>query len=76
MPQPKKESRQPIRMEAALSGILAVIATQRDETDGSPRRKTEVVLADAGLNHQEIGQMLGKGADAVRKVIERDRKQQ
>ncbi len=75
MPQPKKEQPQPIRMEAALSGILAVMAAEREESEGAARRKTEVVLADAGLSHQEIGQMVGKGADAVRKVIERDRKQ-
>lgn len=74
MPQTKKQQTQPIRMEAALSGILAVMAAEREESDGGTRRKTEVVLAEAGLNNQEIGQIVGKGADAVRKVIERDRR--
>lgn len=74
MPQPKKQQTEPIRMEAALSGILAVMAAEREESEGATRRKTEVVLAEAGLNNQEIGQMVGKGADAVRKVIERDRR--
>jgi hypothetical protein len=61
-------------MEAALSGILAVVAAEREEGEGATRRKIEVVLAEAGLSNQEIGQMVGKGADAVRKVIERDRR--
>jgi hypothetical protein len=74
VPQPKKQQTQPIPMEAALSGTLAVMAAEREESEGAARRKTEVVLAEAGLNNQQVGQMLGKGADAVRKVIERDRK--
>jgi hypothetical protein len=74
VPQPKKQQTEPIRMEAALSGILAVMTAEREESEGATRRKTEVVLSEAGLNNQEIGQMVGKGADAVRKVIERDRR--
>jgi hypothetical protein len=61
-------------MEAALSGILAMMTAEREETEGATRRKTEVVLAEAGQNNQEIGQLVRKGADAVSKVVERDRK--
>jgi DNA-directed RNA polymerase specialized sigma24 family protein len=60
-----------IRAEAALSGILALMAADR-EADGRPVAvKTEVVLATAGLTYEEIAAVTGKKVGAVRKSVER-----
>ena len=73
MPQPRKTP-QLLRPEAALGGILALLVDERETRNGEAARKTEVVLADAGLNSEEIATVTGKSPEAVRKAIERARK--
>ncbi len=60
---------------AALRGLLALQATERDERLGNAdARRTEVILADAGLSTGAIATLTGKKPDTVRKSIERARK--
>jgi DNA-directed RNA polymerase specialized sigma24 family protein len=56
-----------------LRAIVALLADERDRRvqDDASARKTEVLLADAGLSYQLIAQLIGKQPDAVRKAISR-----
>jgi DNA-directed RNA polymerase specialized sigma24 family protein len=56
--------------------MVALMAAERAEreSDGDPRRKTEIILADAGLQPGEIAPLVGKNEPAVRKAIQRARK--
>lgn len=70
---------EPIPLEQAMAGVLAMLAAERDDNANpsrrsEDRRKTEVILADAGLAPAQIGQILGKKANSVAKTIERARK--
>jgi DNA-directed RNA polymerase specialized sigma24 family protein len=62
--------------EQALRGLLALAAAERDERLGTagPTRRTEVLLADAGLSYGAIAGLTGKKRDSVRKTVERARK--
>jgi DNA-directed RNA polymerase specialized sigma24 family protein len=71
----KTEAPQPLRLEAAISGLLAVTVARLEHDKVSLGRKLEVLLADAGLTYEEIGAVMGKSGDAVRKVVERSRKE-
>lgn len=66
----------PISPEAAMAGILAILVDDREERtkDDRTRRKTEVMLSNAGLSVEDIVALTGKTADAVRKTIQRGRK--
>jgi len=73
---PKIES---INLEQAMVGVLAMLAADRDDRvnlgrRSEERRKTEIILAEAGLTAGQIGQVLGKKANTVSKTIERARK--
>ena len=60
----------------ALAGMLALLVAQREEqlgTEGAESRKTEVILASAGLQANEIAPLVGKNYDAVKKTIQRGR---
>lgn len=61
--------------ERALGGILAMLVAARDDPHADPadKRKTEVILADAGLTATEIAALVGKKVDAVRKTLQRAR---
>lgn len=75
MPQAKR-SPEPLPLDTSLSGILALLADdrqQRVEGDASAR-KTEVLLADAGLSAEQIAPLLGKSSGAIAKSIQRARK--
>jgi DNA-directed RNA polymerase specialized sigma24 family protein len=63
-------------IEQALCGLLAVAIAEREERlgTGGPTRRTEVVLADAGLSYGAIASLTGKKRDSVRKSVERARK--
>jgi hypothetical protein len=66
---------EPMRLEAALSGILAMLVAEREERPRDMKAgKTEVILASSGLSNDEIAMVTGKSADAIRKTIERSRK--
>jgi DNA-directed RNA polymerase specialized sigma24 family protein len=67
----KPQERDPLRLEAALSGMLALLAEERERNAGAGAAKIEVVLARAGLSNEEIAKVIGKNAEAVRKAIER-----
>lgn len=74
MPAKRTTGEEAIRLEAALSGILALLADQRERSGDDLDPPTEMVLAQAGLSNEEIGSVLGKRADSVRKAVERARK--
>ena len=66
--------------EQAMVGILALLAADREDRTASrdrvsseQARKTELVLADAGLTAAQIGRILGKKPNSVAKTISRAR---
>lgn len=74
-PKPDPEAgRAGVGQEAALAGILALLAADReDKISDLPARRTELVLADAGLSAAEIGSVLGKKSGTVARTISRAR---
>ena len=62
--------------DKALTGILAVLVADREERlNGKTKpRKSEVVLADAGLGLTEIASLTGKNYDSVKTTVRRGRK--
>jgi DNA-directed RNA polymerase specialized sigma24 family protein len=62
-------------LEAAMRGVLALMVDEREARVGNDRsaRKTELLLADAGLSIGEIASLLDKKYDAVAKTISRGR---
>jgi DNA-directed RNA polymerase specialized sigma24 family protein len=55
-----------------LIGILALLAADRNERiEDKPPRRTEIVLAEAGLTPQEIANVVGGNPEAVRSTIRR-----
>jgi DNA-directed RNA polymerase specialized sigma24 family protein len=67
----------PLELDQAkgTAGVLALLADERERrTDEKHElRRTEVVLAGAGLTPAEIASLLGKNRDAVAKAISRGR---
>jgi DNA-directed RNA polymerase specialized sigma24 family protein len=73
------ESRTPLAQDQVMVGILAMLIADREDrlaaiaAKGSnivPKR-TELVLADAGLSAQQIAGLLGKKPNSVAKAISR-----
>lgn len=64
-----------VSTEAALAGILALLADEREARieGGKGATKTEILLAGAGLAASEIAAVMGKKPDAVRKTLQRGR---
>lgn len=60
-----------------MAAVLAMLVVDREDRLGSVQngdaRKTELVLATAGLQAPEIAPLVGKNVDAVRKTIQRGR---
>jgi DNA-directed RNA polymerase specialized sigma24 family protein len=59
----------------ALAGVLALLVAEREERNngrGGPR-KTELILADAGLAIADIARVTGKSYDAVKQTLRRNR---
>ena len=58
-----------------LAALVALLADARESrlADEPDARKTEILLADAGLNPSAIAPLLGKNPEAVRKAISRAR---
>jgi hypothetical protein len=60
------------RTDVLLKALVALLAADRDEravTNGV--RRSEFVLADAGLNVQDIAALTGRNAEAVRSSLRR-----
>lgn len=64
-----------VSAEAALAGILALLADEREaRIEGNKEAtKTEILLAGAGLAASEIAALMRKKPDAVRKTLQRGR---
>lgn len=61
--------------EVLLKSILALMIDQRETRPGpDPARRTELLLADAGLAPSEIAELTGKQASAVRMTLSRARR--
>lgn len=59
----------------ALAGVLALLVAEREERNNgrAEPRKTELILADAGLGIAEIARVTGKKYDAVKQTLRRNR---
>jgi DNA-directed RNA polymerase specialized sigma24 family protein len=70
-----KQDREQIGSDEALAGVLALLVAEREDrnSDDGEKRKTEVVLATAGLTAGQIAGLMGKKVGAVRKAIQRGR---
>jgi hypothetical protein len=55
---------------AALSGILALLVAEREQREGGGSRRTELVLARAGLSDHQITALTGRDARHVRALID------
>jgi hypothetical protein len=55
---------------AALSGILALLAAERQEREGRRPYGAERILARAGLSDDQIATVTGHDASEVRAIIE------
>jgi DNA-directed RNA polymerase specialized sigma24 family protein len=73
---PNQAKNQPLDQSKAMTGVLALLIAQREEqlgAEGAEERKTEVILASAGLQPNEIAPLVGKKYGAVAKTIQRAR---
>lgn len=61
-------------VETLLRALVALQIDAREAALEPDRRRTEVILSDAGLSNVEIGKLTGRSADAVRMAISRARK--
>lgn len=70
---PNRNEAQPLSEAKTLAAMLALLVADREEraAPDSPKRKTEVILASAGLTAAEIAPLVGKKYDAVAKTIQR-----
>jgi DNA-directed RNA polymerase specialized sigma24 family protein len=71
----KKDEGLELDQEKALAGVLGLLVAEREErlSDKRDPRKTEVILADAGLATSDIAKLMGKNYGAVTKTIQRSR---
>lgn len=66
-------------VEQLMSAVLGMLVAEREDrfasaldTKSRPEpRKTEVILSNAGLSHQQIADLVGKKSAAVSKTISR-----
>ena len=65
----------PNRQERLLAALVALLAAERDERldHRIDERRSEVVLADAGMSIAEIAQVLGRSPEAVKSAVRRQR---
>lgn len=73
---PSSKAPEPLTAEIALTGLLALMVDDRESrlADGYKPQKTVSLLHDAGLNVDQIAQIIGKNTPAVAKAIQRDKK--
>lgn len=71
----KKDETLELDQDKALAGVLGLLVAEREErlSDKKDPRKTEVILADAGLAIGDIAKLMGKKYDAVKMAIRRGR---
>jgi hypothetical protein len=55
---------------ATLSGILALLVAEREQRESGGARRTERILAGAGLTDHQIAALTGRDARQVRKLID------
>jgi DNA-directed RNA polymerase specialized sigma24 family protein len=72
----KKDEALALDQNKALAGVLGLLIAEREErlNEQKDPRKTEIVLADAGLGIGEIAKLMGKKYDAVKQAVRRGRK--
>jgi DNA-directed RNA polymerase specialized sigma24 family protein len=64
-------------VESLLRGLLAILVADREERiNGATTRRTELVLADAGLSIGEVAKLTGKNYQAVQKAVVRAKAKQ
>lgn len=61
-------------VERLLRAMLALMIDEREMRPQEGSRRTEVVLAEAGLGAAEIAELTGKPAGSVRMTLSRARK--
>ena len=71
---PAKNAADELSTDALLRALVALAVDQREATLDGDRRKTEVLLADAGLTPRQIAALVDKNEGAVAKAISRARK--
>jgi DNA-directed RNA polymerase specialized sigma24 family protein len=71
----KKDEALELDQDKALAGVLGLLVAEREErlNDKKDPRKTEVILADAGLAIGDIAKLMGKNYEAVKMAIRRGR---
>lgn len=74
---PQAAAPQPLSLDKSMAAVLALLVADREDRlaeNGKEPRKTELVLATAGMQAPEIAPLVGKNVGAVRKAIQRGRK--
>lgn len=72
-------AQEPASIEQLMAGVLAMLVADREDRlaarDGRSieSRRTELILAGAGFTYQQIGALLDKKPDTVKKAISRAR---
>jgi hypothetical protein len=66
----EKEHGAGVDVTAALNGILALLVAEREQHGNRGARRTELVLAGAGLSDDQIAVLTGHDARQVRAVID------
>jgi DNA-directed RNA polymerase specialized sigma24 family protein len=62
------------RIEHLFTALLALIIADREErSEDTPHRKTEVVLADAGLGLSDIAALTGRKYESVKSTLRRSK---
>lgn len=63
-----------VELTQAMTALLALFVAEREERIGGREpRKTEVLLADAGLSYSAIAQLTGRPYETVKTAIRRAR---
>lgn len=63
-----------LELQQAAKGILALMVAERDERlNGGEVRRTEVILAEAGLSLGEIAGITGRKYETVKTIVRRSR---
>ena len=74
----KKTEQEAVGLDAVMRAVVALLADEREARIANDKdaRKTEVMLADAGLSIGEIATLLGKRYDTVKTTLLRAKPKQ